>query len=184
MSTAVFCIAANQQKAENIGNQLKSAGFALKRISVLFSDRRASKEFDQQHNTKTPESVTIGTGTGGLLGGAFGWIVGIGVLVVPGVGPLLAVGPIVTALSGIAVGAALGSIAGRLVGMGLPESDAKRIEDRIQVGRIAISVQADDAQEIARAKEIFRNAGAQDISSAITGDSDTGDGVALNARPS
>ena len=92
-----------------------------------------------------------------------GWIAGIGALAIPGVGPFIAAGPIIAALSGAAIGAAAGGIAGGLIGMGIPEIEAKRYEGKIRTGNILISVHTDDAGEIARAKDIFKQAGAQDI---------------------
>ena len=92
-----------------------------------------------------------------------GWIAGIGALAIPGVGPFIAAGPIVAALSGVAIGAAIGGIAGGLIGLGIPEIEAKRYEGKIKEGNILISVHAESSEEITRAKDIFTKAGAQDI---------------------
>jgi uncharacterized membrane protein len=100
------------------------------------------------------------------LGGALGWLVGIGALAIPGVGPFIAAGPILAALSGAAVGAAVGGITGALIGMGIPEFEAKRYEGRVKEGGILISVHAETSEEASVAKEIFENAGAKDISTA------------------
>jgi uncharacterized membrane protein len=99
-----------------------------------------------------------------VLGGALGWLAGIGALAIPGVGPFIAAGPIMAALSGAAVGAAVGGIAGALVGMGIPEYEAKRYEGKIKAGNILISVHSDNSQETKRAKEIFEEFEAEDIS--------------------
>jgi hypothetical protein len=98
------------------------------------------------------------------VGGALGWLAGIGALAIPGVGPFIAAGPIMAALGGAAVGAAVGGITGALVGMGIPEYEAKRYEGKIKAGNILISVHSESAEESKRAKEIFEQAGAQDIS--------------------
>ena len=102
--------------------------------------------------------------TGGVLGGVAGWLVGIGSLAIPGLGPFIAAGPIMAALGGAAVGAAAGGFTGALVGMGIPEYEAKRYEGRVRDGNILISVHADDRDRVARAKEIMQRAGAEDIS--------------------
>jgi uncharacterized membrane protein len=81
------------------------------------------------------------------------------------VGPLIAAGPIMAALSGAAVGAAVGGITGALVGLGIPEYEAKRYEGKIKTGNILISVHAEDSEQIKRAKTIFEQANAEDISS-------------------
>jgi uncharacterized protein (TIGR02271 family) len=160
---AVFCIATSQQQASTIVDQLKSAGFSRDDVSVIMSDKRTSKEFAHEKNTKAPEGATTGATTGGLLGGALGWLAGAGALAIPGVGPLIAAGPIMAALSGAAVGAATGGIAGGLIGLGIPEYEAKRYENRIREGNILVSVHSDSAEETRRAKEIFERNGGEDI---------------------
>jgi hypothetical protein len=87
-------------------------------------------------------------------------------LAIPGVGPFVAAGPIAAALSAAAVGGAVGGIAGSLIGLGIPEYEAKRYEGKVKQGGILLSVHADDSDDITRAKEIFEEAGAQDISTA------------------
>jgi len=102
-------------------------------------------------------------GTGGVVGGALGWLAGIGALAIPGAGPFIAAGPILAALSGAAVGATVGGIAGGLIGMGIPELEAKRYEGKIKAGNILLSVHTENSEEIKAAEKIFKNAGAQDI---------------------
>ena len=161
---AVICIASSETQAEAIVNRLKSTGFSNSDISVLFPDKRGTKDFAHEHNTKAPEGATTGAGAGGVVGGALGWLAGIGALAIPGVGPLIAAGPIMAALSGAAVGAAVGGVTGALVGMGIPEYEAKRYEGKIRGGNILISVHSEDSEQTKRAKAIFEEFGAQDIS--------------------
>jgi hypothetical protein len=166
MAKAVFCLARTEAQAITIVNELKAAGFSHNDISVLFPDTSGTKDFAHDQQTKAPEGAATGAGTGGLLGGAFGWLVGIGALAIPGLGPFIAAGPIVAALSGAAAGAALGGITGALIGLGIPEYEAKRYEGRIKEGNILISVHTEDSTEVARAKAIFERAGAEDIADA------------------
>ena len=161
--TSVFCIATARHQAENIVDQLKAANFSNNAISALFSDKDTSHDFAHEKNTKAPEGTVTGAGTGGVLGGALGWIAGIGALAIPGVGPFVAAGPIMAALSGAAIGATVGGIAGALIGMGIPELEAKRYEGKLQEGNILISVHTENSEQITRVKEIFTNGGAQDI---------------------
>jgi hypothetical protein len=161
--TSVFCITNSRIQAEQIVNGLRSEGFSNNDISALFPDKATSMDFAHEKHTKAPEGVATGAGSGGLLGGALGWLAGIGSLAIPGVGPLIAAGPIVAALSGAAVGAAVGGIAGALIGMGIPEYEAKRYEGKVKAGNILISVHTESSDEVAQAKEIFKAAGAQDI---------------------
>ena len=100
-----------------------------------------------------------------MLGGALGWLAGIGALAIPGVGPLIAAGPIMAALSGAAIGGTVGGVTGALVGMGIPEFEAKRYEGKVKGGNILISVHTEDGDQRAKAKAIFERAGAHDISS-------------------
>jgi hypothetical protein len=164
MAKAVFCIAKTEAQAVTIVDQLKAAGFSRNDISVLFPDKSGTKDFAHEQNTKAPEGAAAGASTGGILGGAFGWLVGIGALAIPGLGPFIAAGPIMAALSGAAAGAALGGITGALIGMGIPEYEAKRYEGKVKDGNILISVLAEDSTERARIKDIFAAAGAEDIS--------------------
>jgi hypothetical protein len=145
---------------------LKLAGFSYNDISVLLPDKGSTREFAHEKGTKAPEGAVTGVGAGGVLGGALGWLVGVGALAIPGVGPFIAAGPIMAALSGAALGAAAGGIVGSLVGMGIPEYEAKRYESRIREGRILLSVHSEDSDQTKRAKEIFERAGAEDIATA------------------
>lgn len=163
MAKAVFCIAKNYAQAERIVDSLKSAGFSPTDISVLLPDKEGTRDFAHEKHTKAPEGAATGAGTGGVLGGALGWLAGIGALAIPGLGPFVAAGPIMAALSGAAVGATVGGITGALVGMGIPEYEAKQYEGKIREGNILISVHSDNSTETDRAKTIFQKAGAHDI---------------------
>src|SRR6185503_7427816 len=126
-------------------------------------DKGTTHDFAQEKNTKAPEGVVAGAGAGGVIGGALGWIAGIGALAIPGVGPFIAAGPLVAAFSGAAIGATAGGIAGGLIGLGIPEIEARRYEGKVMAGNLLISVHTENSEEITRAKDIFKQAGAQDI---------------------
>jgi hypothetical protein len=163
MERAVICIVKNEATALQIVNRLQSAGFSGDDISVLFPDDGGSRDFAHEQNTKAPEGATAGGATGGLLGGIGGWLVGIGALAIPGLGPFVAAGPIMAALSGAAAGAALGGLTGALIGMGLPEYEAKQYEGKLREGNLLVSVHTDDSDQRRRAEEIFEEAGAEDV---------------------
>jgi len=168
---SVFCIATSRNQAEQIVERLKTGNFSNNDISALFADKSTSHDFAHEKHTKAPEGAVTGAGTGGVIGGALGWIAGIGALAIPGVGPFIAAGPIIAALSGAALGAAAGGIAGGLIGLGIPEIEAKRYEGKLKAGNILISVHTENSAEITRARDIFTQAGAQDI--CTTGESST-----------
>jgi hypothetical protein len=161
--TSVVCIATSRTQAEQIVLSLKDANFSNNDISVLMSDQQTTRDFAHEKNTKAPEGAVAGTTTGGLLGGGLGWLAGIGALAIPGVGPLIAAGPIMAALSAAAIGAALGGIGGALIGMGFPEIEAKQYESKLAEGNVLISVHTEDSKEIDRAKQIFESHAAEDI---------------------
>jgi hypothetical protein len=163
--TAVFGIYKDGLSVERGVEALKAAGFSNNDVSVLFPENQSTKEFAHEKNTKAPEGATNGAGTGAVLGGGLGWLVGIGALAIPGLGPFIAAGPIVAALAGVGVGGAIGGLTGALIGMGIPEYEAKRYEGRVKDGGILLSVHSDTSEEIKRAKEILERTGAQDISS-------------------
>jgi len=161
---AVFGIAKSESQAIAIADQLKAAGFTENDISVLFPDKKGSKDFAHEQHTKAPEGAATGAGSGAVLGGALGWMVGIGALAIPGLGAFIAAGPIMAALAGAAGGAAAGGLTGALIGMGIPEYEAKRYEGKVKDGNILLSVHTEDSKERDRAKKILENGGAEDIS--------------------
>lgn len=165
MATSVFCIATLPQ-AETIIQALKARGFSESDISVLVADKEGTRDFAHEHHTKAPEGATAGVGTGAAIGGIVGWLAGIGTLAIPGLGPLIAAGPIMAALSGAAVGGAVGGLTGALIGMGIPEFEAKKYEGKVKQGSALLSVHSESNEETKCAKEIFENAGAQDITTA------------------
>ena|ERR1700683_2321604 len=165
-NTAVFGIYSSRTNAENAVDLLKAAGYRNTDISVLFAENQGTKDFAHEKGTKAPEGIATGAGSGAVIGGALGWLAGIGALAIPGVGPFIAAGPIMGMLSGVGVGGAVGGIAGGLIGAGIPEYEAKRYEGRIKSGGILLSVHCDDAHWTKRAKTILEETGAQDVSSA------------------
>jgi hypothetical protein len=165
MKNAVYCIAQSRAQAETIVDGLRAAGFSSNEISVLLPDKSGTRDFAHEQNTKLPEGATAGGVTGMGAGAVLGWLAGIGTLAIPGVGPFIAAGPIMAALGGAAVGGAAGGIIGALVGMGIPEYEAKRYDGKIRGGSALISVHTDNSDQEKIAKEIYKRAGAEDIKS-------------------
>lgn len=164
MKKAVIGIVDSAAQAETIVNELRrEASIALADISVLLPDRREAKAFAEEHHTKAPEGAVAGAGAGGVLGGTLGLLAGIGALAIPGVGPLIAAGPVMAALSGIAAGVTLGGISGALVGMGISEGDAKGYEGKLRSGSVLVAVHTESADEQRLVRDILRRGGAHDI---------------------
>jgi hypothetical protein len=163
MSQSVFCIANNRGQAERIVERLQAQGFSSSDISVLLPDTGGTGDFGHVKSTKASEGIAVGATTGGVAGGALGLLAGIGALAIPGLGPFIAAGPLMAALSGAAIGATTGGLVGGLVGLGIPEIEAKRYEDKLKKGNYLISAHAENGDQIDRAKKIFEDLGAEDI---------------------
>ncbi len=187
MSKAVFGIADNQEHADRIAKRLYDAGFSVDEISVLFSHRQTLKGHNAdtsfqnpnstdartrkdrgvlatEKHTKAPEGGVTGAAAGGIIGGTLGLLAGIGALSIPGVGPLIAAGPIMAALAGSALGGSMGLIVGALVGLGIPEYEAKRYESSLKQGGFLISAHTEDNERVKLAQDILKKEGAHDIS--------------------
>jgi hypothetical protein len=163
---SVFGIYSSQANAEDAVGLLKSVGFRNTDISVLLPNNQGTKDFAHEKNTKAPEGAVTGVSSGAVLGGALGWLAGIGALAIPGIGPFIASGPIMGLLSGMGIGGAIGGVTGALIGVGMPEYEAKRYEGRIRKGGLLLSVHCDDADWTKRAKLILERSGAEDVASA------------------
>ena len=171
---AVYGIYQNRVNVEKAVDTLRREGFRNTDISVLFPENASSKDFAVEKNTKAPEGAATGGGSGAVIGGTLGWLAGIGLLAIPGIGPFVAAGPIMALLAGVGVGGAVGSLIGALVGMGIPEYEAKRYEGRIKDGGILLSVHCDTPSWIKRAEDLLKSTGAEDISSGSEAAADLG----------
>jgi hypothetical protein len=159
----VFGLFDDRIQLERAIDALRAAGFRESDMSALLPDLRATAELAHEKHTKAPEGAAIGGVAGGAVGGTLGLLLGIGAIAIPGLGPFLAAGPIVAALAGAGVGGAVGTLTGALVGMGLPEFEAKRYETFLNKGGSLLSVHADNGDWAQRAKDILRGCGARDI---------------------
>lgn len=164
-NTAAFGIYKTTAGAETAVDTLQSAGFRMEDISALLPNNLGSQEMKTEKATKAPEGATAGVTTGALVGGTLGLLVGIGALTIPGLGPFIAAGPLVAALSGIGAGSVVGGFTGALIGLGIPEYEAKRYAGRVTKGGILVSVHCDNSQWTKKAKNILEATGAEDISS-------------------
>jgi hypothetical protein len=160
---SVFGIVGSRPQAESLVTALQGAGFTSNDISVLFPDKGATRDFAHKEGTKAPEGAVVGGGVGGVAGGVLGLLAGIGTIALPGLGMLIAAGPVMATLGGAAVGAAAGGLVGALVGMGIPEVQAKIYEGKLRDGNILVSVHTDDAKRVDAAKRIFESQGAKDV---------------------
>ena len=164
-NTAVFGVYRDTTALSGGLEALRNAGFRNTDVSVLLPENSGSKDFVHQKESKAPEGAATGATTGAVVGGIVGWLAGIGALAIPGIGPLIAAGPIVAALAGVGAVGAAGGIVGTLVGLGIPEYEAKRFEGRVRGGGTLISVHCDSHEWVKRAKKLLEDTGAEDIAS-------------------
>lgn len=130
---------------ENSVIALRRCGFEAMKISVLLPRYRATQ-------------ITSGAV---VLGGTLGWLVGIGLLALPGMAPLVVYGSLVSALTAMGAGFALGGFSGALSEIGVPESQAKQLETYIKRGEIVLSVECEGERAAVDARKILQNTGVQ-----------------------
>jgi hypothetical protein len=160
---SVFGIFRNRISLEKAVDSLKIQNFNKSDISVLMASKEGTEKFAFEKNTKAPEGVATGATAGVLGGGILGWLVGAGALAIPGLGPFIAAGPIISAIAGAGVGGTVGGIAGGLIGLGIPEIEAKKYESYVKNGAILLSVHVDDSDWEKKAKSILEASGAENI---------------------
>ena len=171
---SVFGIFPSRAGLEESVGALRRSGFRPTDISVLLPENIGNKDIAVERSSKSPEGAATGAASGAVLGGTLGWLVGIGMLAIPGLGPFIAAGPIMAALAGVGAGAAVGGVTGALVGFGIPEYEAKRFEGRVKNGGILLSIHCDDDEWVKKAREILTHTGADDISSSAESTADYG----------
>src|SRR6202165_1869153 len=153
----------DREDAREAIEALKDDGFTGDAISILSPDKQATQDIAEDTGTHAGTGAATGAVTGGILGGLGGWLVGIGALAIPGVGPFIAAGAFATALGGAALGAGIGAIAGALMGMDVPEEHAKDYEGEAKAGKTLVTVRADGRYD--DAQRILREYGAYDVES-------------------
>jgi hypothetical protein len=163
MKQAVICLVKSETQAEAIVDSLRDEGFGNTDISVLMPDQSGVRDLALEKHSKASEGTAAGAGAGALVGGALGWLTGIGSLAIPGAGPFVVAGPIVAAMSGAGVGAAAGGVTGGLIGLGMPEYEAKQYEGKLSEGNVLLSVHTENGDEAKRAEQTFKAAGAKDV---------------------
>lgn len=121
-------------------HELREAGFRPEQISIFVPDVREMEHFGDEVGVRVVQASSIGILAGGVLGGLSGWLIGLTGLLVPGIGPVLAAGPVAAAVVGMIGGASLGGFVGMLVGIGLPHHAAEEYAREIQAGRTLVVV--------------------------------------------
>lgn len=163
MSKSIVGIGTRGQ-AEKLVNRLQNeVGIAASEISILLPDTEGTHDFGHIKATKAPEAATTGVVAGGLTGGVLGLLAGIGALAIPGAGPFIAAGPIMAALGGGALGATAGGLVGALIGLGVPEYEAKTYAEKLQRGNYLVAARTLDGDDLDKVKAAFKAEGLEDI---------------------
>ncbi|MGD9681347.1 MAG: hypothetical protein AB7W16_09195 [Candidatus Obscuribacterales bacterium] len=162
---AVIGTARDHVHAQQIANLIRGLGFSADEVSIVSSYGGGDTDLVHENTTKAPEGTAVGTAAGAVFGGTLGWLVGAGSIVFPGVGALVAAGPIMAALSAAAAGGAVGGLTGGLIGLGIPEIEARVYEKKLIAGHYLIAAHSHDSRMLKDAEKVMREYGAQDVSS-------------------
>lgn len=152
-----------RSEAESAIQELKESGFSMSDISALLAPVSEDSTPGPGDPTKTVQGTATGFFAGTAVGGILGLLAGVGTLAIPGVGALIAAGPIMATLTGMGTGATVGTLAGALIGLGIPEENASHYEGKLQKGAIMLSVRIRSLREEKAVFEIFEDTGAEDI---------------------
>jgi hypothetical protein len=160
---SAFGIYVQRNAAEAAVERLKDAGFGKHELSLLYPHNDPVNKLVHSQETKVLKGAEIGASAGAIIGGVLGWIASAGLLLVPGVGTIFAAGPIATLLITIPAAAGVGGLWGGLIGLGIPEKEAKHFYTRLHKGDILLSVHCDDEERMMTAKDIMIHTGAEDV---------------------
>ena len=161
---AVFGIFYDKEQADRSVERLTASDFSKDEVSILAPEILGSKDLSHDRDARAGNSTAVVTSSVAI-GGTIGLVAGIGALAIPGVGPLLAAGPILGALAGMGVGGVVGGAIDAIDAAGPPDHEAKRYEGNIEEGGILVTIHCYTAGEVATAKELLAQTGAQAISS-------------------
>jgi hypothetical protein len=161
MSKLITGVFTSRSRAEQAVDELMRAGFASEDVSLLMSESTRGREFAVKTSTKAPEGAATGATIGGVLGAVAAGLAAVGTITVPGLA-LVAAGPVVAALAGLGAGAAAGGLTGGLIGLGVPEHEAKFYAKEIEKGGILVGVYA-HKDRVEAARDILNAAGADKV---------------------
>ena len=157
MTQTVSALYDTYDAATSAVNALEATGIPHSDISIVSNN--VDERYNNDRRSNATEDAEKGAGIGAAVGGVGGLLTGLGLLAIPGIGPVVAAGWLVAAAAGAATGAAVGGAAGGLVGAltssGVPERDANFYAEGVRRGGTLVTAQVDDARASA-AREILR----------------------------
>ncbi|WP_081953998.1 general stress protein [Paenibacillus sp. FSL R5-0345] len=155
MNKRIVGVFAAEYEASRAIEELKRQGCRTEDISIIARNSESADTLRDESGTQAPEGIATGAATGGLLGGLTGLLMGIGALAIPGIGPIIAAGPLAAMLAGAAIGAGSGGLVGGLIGLGIPEEEAKRYDNYVGEGHILVMVDVEGERKEEEVKRIF-----------------------------
>jgi hypothetical protein len=162
-NTAAFGMYPDRVSAQEAADAFFRAGFRSTDVSFLHPENAGTKDLAHEKHTKAPEGAAIGLIPGGIVGAGLGWVAALGLLAVPGTDPLIAAGPILSALAGLGVGSLLGAFIGALIGTGRPEYEARRYRGRVRNRGVLFSVHCDNRVWVKRARKLLAETGSTHV---------------------
>lgn len=170
-TTTVAGVFGDPTRAEQALERLRFIGVDPSQISVIAKDHERARDVAEETGAEVATGATAGTGLGAMLGGVGGLLVGLGALAIPGIGPVIAAGPLAavlgtagaTAAVGAGVGAAAGGLVGALTGWGIAESEAQEYQARVEQGEILLVARVPEHLS-ERAQEVLRESGGARVS--------------------
>jgi hypothetical protein len=160
-NVAVFGIYLHRATCEYALSVFNVAGFRVADISILLQERPEAKDLAAQ---KAPGGIATSTDSAARIGSTFAWLTGTSAITVPGRAPLIVAGPIVAAVAGKGAGGAVGGLAEAITWLGMPESKARKFQDRIEGGGILLSMRCETPACVEKAKVLLISTGAEEIS--------------------
>ncbi len=158
MSETVVALFKDSDRAKEAIRDMREKGFGDNEISLIAKDERGGQDGDKDISYED-QNLADGTATGGALGGLTGLLAGAGALLIPGIGPIIAAGPLAGALTGVVTG----GVAGGLIDYGIPEEKGQHYEERVKEGDTLITLQASE-EKADKAAKILKEYGAEEVS--------------------
>jgi hypothetical protein len=163
MANVVVGMFDDNASAHRVVDRLSEKGFSNSAVSVIGPEGNRKSTDEINDKTEASAGAGIGATIGAIAGASGGILASLALIAIPGIGPLLAAGPIVVALTGAGLGAAAGGLAGALIGWGIPAEDAELYSEGVRRGGTIVSVQADSLSQADEVSSLMRTEGAVDI---------------------
>ena len=166
----------DRARADAAVDELRDLGWNREDISIVAQGREGEERFrgwDDADDDRGAGERDVSAGEGAAVGGLTGLLIGAGLMLIPGVGPIFAVGPLAAGLAGAVTGAAAGALTGGiaagLIDLGVPEEEARHYERRVGEGAYLVSVHCAGRDDTA-VRDVLRRHGADDVSSSPVSD--------------